>query len=137
MLVMSGKKAGELGIRPRARILSYSVSGVDPDIMGIGPVPAIQDALKKANLSLEDIELFVVNEAFAAQFLAVEKELGLNREITNVNGSGISIGHPVGATGARIVVTLIHEMEKRNVKLGIASLCGGGGVGMAMILERI
>ena len=105
--------------------------------MGIGPVPAIQDALKKANLSLGDIELFEVNEAFAAQYLAVEKELGLNRDITNVNGSGISIGHPVGATGARIVVTLIHEMEKRDLKLGVASLCGGGGVGMAMILERI
>ncbi len=137
MLVMSRTKADELGIRPRARILSYSVSGVDPDIMGIGPVPAIQDALKRADLPLEDIELFEVNEAFAAQYLSVEKELGLNRDITNVNGSGISIGHPVGATGARIVVTLIHEMEKRDVKLGVASLCGGGGVGMAMILERI
>ena len=93
--------------------------------------------LEKANLELSDIELFEINEAFAAQYLSVERELGLNREITNVNGSGISLGHPVGATGCRIVVTLLHEMNKRDVKVGVASLCGGGGVGMALVVERV
>jgi acetyl-CoA C-acetyltransferase len=137
MLLLNRSRAAELGVKVRARILAHSVSGVDPDIMGIGPVPAIRRALDKAGLKMEDIGLFEVNEAFAAQYLAVEKELQLNREITNVNGSGISLGHPVGATGARILVTLIHEMEKRDVALGIASLCGGGGVGMAMVLERL
>lgn len=137
VLIMSLHKAEELGLKPLARIVSYAVSGVDPDIMGIGPVPASRQALERANLTLDDIDLFEVNEAFAAQYLAVEKDLNLNREITNVNGSGISLGHPVGATGCRLVVTLLHEMIKRDVRRGLATLCGGGGVGMAMILERL
>jgi acetyl-CoA C-acetyltransferase len=137
VLLMSLRKAEELGLKPMARIVSYAVAGVDPDIMGIGPVPASRQALERANLTIDDIELFEVNEAFAAQYLAVEKELNLNREITNVNGSGISLGHPVGATGCRLVVTLLYEMMKRDARRGLATLCGAGGVGMAMILERI
>ncbi|MFC1825269.1 thiolase family protein [Thermodesulfobacteriota bacterium] len=137
MLMMSRSKAEELGMTPIARIISYGLAGVDPDIMGIGPVPASKQALERAGLELKDIELFEINEAFAAQYLAVEKELGLNREITNVNGSGISLGHPVGVTGCRIVVTLLYEMAKRGNQFGLASLCGGGGVGMALIVERL
>jgi len=137
VLLMSRRKAEELGMPPMARIVSYGVAGVDPDIMGVGPVPATQKALKMANLELKDIDLIEVNEAFAVQYLAVEKELGLNREITNVNGGGISLGHPVGATGCRILVTLLYEMARRRAKFGLATLCGGGGVGMALIVERI
>jgi len=137
VLLMSRRKAEELGMPPMARIVSYGVAGVDPDIMGVGPVPATQKALKMANLELKDIDLIEVNEAFAAQYLAVEKELGLNREITNVNGGGISLGHPVGATGCRILVTLLYEIARRRAKFGLATLCGGGGVGMALIVERI
>ncbi|MFH1350341.1 MAG: thiolase family protein [Pseudomonadota bacterium] len=137
LLLMSRRKAEELGMAPMARILSFGLAGVDPDIMGIGPVPASQQALERAGLKLKDVELFEFNEAFAAQYLAVEKELKLNRDLTNVNGSGISLGHPVGATGSRIVVTLLHEMGKRDLKIGLASLCGGGGIGMALLLERM
>jgi acetyl-CoA C-acetyltransferase len=104
--------------------------------MGIGPVPATQKVLKKAGLSLKDIQLIEINEAFAAQYLSCERELGLNRKIVNVNGSGIALGHPVGATGCRLVVTLIHEMAKRDLHLGLATLCVGGGLGFAMVLER-
>jgi acetyl-CoA C-acetyltransferase len=136
VLVMSLDKAKELSLTPLARIVSYAVVGVDPDIMGIGPAYASRKALEKANLKLDQMDLIECNEAFAAQYLAVEKELGLNREITNVNGSGISLGHPVGATGCRILVSLIYEMQKRNLKYGLATLCGGGGVSMAMIIER-
>ncbi len=137
ILVTSADEARRLSLRPMARIRSYAVAGVNPDFMGIGPVPATRKALEKAGLTLEDIDLIEVNEAFAAQYLAVEKELGLNREITNVNGSGISLGHPIGATGCRIVATLLHEMSRRSAKLGLATLCGGGGVAMAMIFERL
>jgi acetyl-CoA C-acetyltransferase len=104
--------------------------------MGYGPVPAIRKALKIAGLTLNDIELIELNEAFAAQYLACEKLLELNREITNVNGSGVALGHPVGCTGARLVVSLMHEMKKRNLQRGLASMCVGGGMGMAMILDR-
>ena len=111
--------------------------GVDPSYRGIGPVPATKKVLKKAGLSLDKIQLIEINEAFAAQYLACEKELGWNRDIVNVNGSGISLGHPVGCTGTRLVVTLIHEMEKRNLHRGLATLCAGGGQGFAVILERM
>ncbi|HZG81006.1 MAG TPA: acetyl-CoA C-acetyltransferase [Brevibacillus sp.] len=135
-LLMKENKAKELGIEPLGTILSWAVAGVEPDLMGYGPVPAVHKALAKAGLTLGDIDLIEVNEAFAAQYLAVEKLLGLPREITNVNGSGIALGHPVGSTGCRIVVTLLHEMKRRQVKRGLASLCVGGGMGMALIVER-
>ncbi len=137
ILLMSPKKAEELRIKPLCKIVSKAIVGVDPAYMGIGPVPASKKALKEAGLSIEDIELFEINEAFAAQYLTCEKILELNRDIVNVNGSGISLGHPVGATGARLVVTLIHEMQKRDLKKGLASLCAGGGLGFAIIIERM
>lgn len=130
-------KAEELGLKALARIKAYHVAGVDPDYMGIAPVPAIQGALKKAKLTLDDIERFEINEAFAAQYLACEKELGLDRDKVNVYGNGIALGHPVGATGCRLVVTLLYEMMTEGLGLGIASLCAGGGMGFALILERI
>lgn len=135
-VLMSEGKARQLGIDPLGRIVSWAWAGVEPDLMGYGPVPAVKKALAKAGLSLSDIELIEVNEAFAAQYLAVEKLLELPREITNVNGSGISLGHPVGSTGCRIVVTLLHEMRRRGLKRGLAALCVGGGMGMAMVVER-
>ena len=113
------------------------IAAVDPSIMGIGPVPATERALKRAGMELSDMELVELNEAFAAQYIACERDMKLDREITNVNGSGIGLGHPVGCTGTRIVVTLIYEMIKRNVTVGLATLCGGGGIGMATIYERI
>jgi len=137
VVLASERKASKLGVKPLARIVSHAVAGVEPELMGYGPVPAIKKALLKANLRLEDIELFEINEAFAAQYLAVEKLLGLDRSIVNVNGSGIGLGHPVGCTGARIVVTLLHEMIRRNLRYGLASLCVGGGMGKAMIIERL
>ncbi|MBN2034478.1 MAG: acetyl-CoA C-acetyltransferase [Deltaproteobacteria bacterium] len=130
-------KAKELGLKPLAKILAYHVAGVDPDYMGIGPVPAIKGALKKAKLHLNDIERFEINEAFAAQYLACERELGLDRSRVNLYGNGIALGHPVGATGCRLVVTLLYEMTAENLNLGIASLCAGGGMGFALILEKI
>ena len=136
LVLMDGDKAKDLGLKPMARIVSYAVVGVDPSYMGIGPVPATQRALKKAGLTLKDIQLIEINEAFAAQYLACERELGWDREIVNVNGSGISLGHPVGATGGRLVVTLLHEMAKRNLTMGLATLCAGGGQGFAVIVER-
>ncbi|MGG4494114.1 thiolase family protein [Brevibacillus reuszeri] len=136
-ILMKESKANELGITPLGRIVSWAAAGVEPDLMGYGPVPAVKKALAKAGMNLSDIELIEVNEAFAAQYLAVEKLLELPREITNVNGSGISLGHPVGSTGCRIVVTLLHEMKRRQLKRGLATMCVGGGMGMAMIVERI
>jgi acetyl-CoA C-acetyltransferase len=130
-------RAKELGLKPLARIRAYHVAGVDPDYMGIGPVPAIQGVLKKAKLNLSDVERFEINEAFAAQYLACEKELGLDRTKVNICGNGIALGHPVGATGCRLVVTLLYGMMARGLSLGIASLCAGGGMGFALILERI
>ncbi|MFD2369992.1 thiolase family protein [Brevibacillus sp. GCM10020057] len=135
-LLMRESKANELGIEPLGKIVSWAWAGVEPDLMGYGPVPAVKKALAKAGLSLSDIELIEINEAFAAQYLAVEKLLELPREITNVNGSGISLGHPVGSTGCRIVITLLHEMKRRQLKRGLAALCVGGGMGMAMVVER-
>jgi acetyl-CoA C-acetyltransferase len=136
VVLMSADKANELGVKPLCRIVSDASVGVDPAYMGFGPVPATKKALKKAGLSIDKIQLFEINEAFAAQYLTCEKELGLNRGIVNVNGSGISLGHPVGATGTRLLVTLLYEMEKRNIRYGLASLCAGGGLGYAVIVER-
>ncbi|MBI5606807.1 MAG: thiolase family protein [Deltaproteobacteria bacterium] len=137
VLLADRDKANALGLKPLARIKAYQVAGVDPDFMGIGPVPAIQGVLKKAKLSLSDIDRFEINEAFAAQYLACEKELGLDRNKVNVYGNGISLGHPVGATGCRLVVTLLYEMMAENLSLGIASLCAGGGMGFAVLIERL
>ena len=129
-------KADDLGLKPLAKIRAYHVAGVDPDYMGIGPVPAIKGALKKAKLELGDIDRFEINEAFAAQYLACEKELGLDRDKVNVYGNGIALGHPVGATGCRLVVTLLYGMMAEDQNLGIASLCAGGGMGFALVIER-
>lgn len=136
LVVMSEEKAKELGVKPLATIVSYATEGVDPKIMGTGPIPTVRKALEKANLTLEDIDLIESNEAFAAQALSVIKELGLNTDIVNVNGGAIAIGHPVGASGARILTTLLYEMQKRDSKKGIATLCIGGGMGTAVIVER-
>lgn len=137
VLLMSLSKAKELGIRPLARIVSYAVAGVHPDIMGYGPVPSTRKALKKASLTLDQIDLVEVNEAFAAQYVCVERELKLSREITNVNGGGIALGHPVGCTGVRLIVSLLYEMKRRKSKLGLATLCSGGGMGMTVIIENL
>lgn len=133
--LMSEDKARELGITPIAKLRGYGMAGVEPELMGYGPVPATKQALERTGLKLEDMELIEVNEAFAAQYLACEKLLGLNREITNVNGSGVGLGHPVGSTGARIIITMLHEMRRRGNSLGLATLCVGGGQGMASIWE--
>jgi acetyl-CoA C-acetyltransferase len=135
VILMSQSKADELGIPVLATLLSTATTGVEPEIMGIGPVSACRKAMDKAGLTLSDIELVEINEAFAAQYLACEKALGLKREITNVNGSGIGLGHPVGATGARIITTLIYEMRRRGLKTGLASLCAGGGMGTAVVIR--
>jgi len=137
MVIMSADKAKELGIQPLARIKAVGKGACHPSVMGLSPVPAVKDLLNRSGLKLEDFELIEVNEAFAAQYLGVERELGLNREITNVNGSGIGLGHPVGSTGCRIMVTLIYAMKKRGKTLGLATLCGGGGVSMACAIEMI
>lgn len=137
VVVMSRKKAEELGITPLVTIKANANAGVDPSIMGIGPVTAVKKALEKANVSLEEIDLIEANEAFAAQSLAVDRELHFNQEILNVNGGAIALGHPIGASGARILVTLIHEMKKRQAKKGLATLCIGGGQGVATIVELV
>jgi acetyl-CoA C-acetyltransferase len=136
VLVTSRELADRLDMKRKWRIVGSLAVGVDPRIMGIGPIPAIRKLLRQTGYRLEDIELFEINEAFAAPSVAVERELGLNREIVNVNGSGIALGHPIGDTGCRLVVSLIHEMEKRGLKLGLAALCGGGGQGQAILLEK-
>ncbi|MGW8182178.1 MAG: acetyl-CoA C-acyltransferase, partial [bacterium] len=136
LILMSRKKLEESKIKPLAQIVSYSVAAVEAELMGYGPVPAVNKLLKKTGLALDQIDLFEVNEAFAAQYLTVERLLGLAREKTNVNGSGIALGHPVGCTGARITVTLLYEMIRRNAKRGIATLCGMGGVATAILIER-
>jgi acetyl-CoA C-acetyltransferase len=137
VLVLSKERADRLSVKNKWRIVGSAVVGVDPRFMGIGPVPAIRKLLKQTGCRLDDIELFEINEAFAAPSVAVERELGLKREIVNVNGGGIALGHPIGTTGCRLVVSLIHEMEKRDLKLGMAALCGGGGHGQAMIIEKV
>ena len=136
VVAASGEAVKRLGLKPMARIVSYGWAGVDPAIMGIGPAEAVRLALKRAGWQLKDAELIEANEAFAAQSLAVAKELGFNKDIVNVNGGAIALGHPVGASGARILVTLLHEMRRRNVKKGLATLCIGGGMGIAMCVER-
>jgi len=135
-IIMTRGKANELGLSPMARIVSHSIAGVDPRVMGYGPVPATEKALKKAGMGLKDVQLIELNEAFAAQYIACERKLGIDRNIANVNGSGISLGHPVGCTGVRIVVSLIYEMIRRDVDVGLATLCVGGGMGMATIVVR-
>ncbi|MCM3077522.1 acetyl-CoA C-acetyltransferase [Brevibacillus invocatus] len=138
LLIMSKEKADELGVKPLARIIANASAGVDPSIMGYGPVPATQRVLDKAGLSLEQMDLIEANEAFAVQSLAVGKALGLDREKLNVNGGAIALGHPIGASGARILVTLVHELQKREgVKYGLATLCIGGGQGVATVVEKI
>ncbi len=137
VVVMSAEKAAELGIKPLVKIVSYASGGVDPSIMGVGPVPATRKALERAGLTIDDIDLVEANEAFAAQSLAVRKELGLDPEKTNVNGGAIALGHPIGASGCRILVTLIYEMLKRDdVNKGLATLCIGGGMGTSLIVEK-
>ena len=137
VLVMKEEKASELGVKPLARIVSYAHAGVDPAVMGIGPVPAISKALERAGLKLGDIDIIELNEAFAAQILAVERELKWDRSIVNVHGGAIALGHPVGATGAKILTTLIYALKDRDKKLGLVSLCIGGGQGVAIVIERL
>jgi len=137
VLLASYSGARARGLRPIARLLGWAVVGVDPSIMGMGPAPAIRKLLEKNGLTLEQIDLFEINEAFAAQYLAVEKDLGLNREKVNVNGGAIALGHPLGATGARILLTLTLEMRRREVKLGVAAACIGGGQGIAALVEAL
>ena len=137
VVLMSGAKVQRLGLKPMARIISYAWAALEPEYFGYGPVPATQKALQRGKLTLPDMELIEVNEAFAGQYMACEKGLGLKREIVNVNGSGIGLGHPVGSTGARILITLLYEMARRNLKMGLATLCVGGGMGMTTIVERI
>jgi acetyl-CoA C-acetyltransferase len=137
IVLMAKEKAKAMGLKSIARVLGYAIVGVDPSYMGIGPVPATRKVLNKVGLSLSDIQLIEMNEAFSAQYLACEKELGFDREIVNVNGSGIALGHPIGATGCRLIVTLLHEMAKRNLTLGLATLCAGGGMGFAIVIERL
>ncbi len=136
LVIMSKEKADELGITPLATIVAYANSGVEPSIMGIGPVSATQKALKKSGLTIDDMDLIEANEAFAAQSLAVEKELKWNTEKVNVNGGAIALGHPVGASGARILVSLLYEMKKRESKYGLATLCIGGGMGTSVIVKK-
>jgi len=137
VVVMSLDEAGKRGARPLGRIVSWGISGVDPKIMGSGPVPATQLALQKAGMTLGQMDRIEVNEAFAAQYLAVEKELGLDRERVNVNGGAIALGHPLGATGARLVITLLYELARGKKKYGLATACIGGGQGIAMIVENL
>ncbi|GAB6154880.1 acetyl-CoA C-acetyltransferase [Desulfosporosinus burensis] len=137
VVLMSAEKAKELGIKPLARIVTDAAVGVPPQIMGIGPIPAVRKALKQAGLSLGDIDLIELNEAFASQSLAVIRELGLDMEKTNVNGGAIGLGHPIGATGARLMTTLLYELRRRNGRYGMVTLCIGGGQGMATIIEAL
>jgi len=137
VLIMREEKASELGVKPMARILSYASAGVDPAVMGIGPVPAVGAALARAGLELEEIDLIELNEAFAAQILAVERELEWDRSRVNVHGGAIALGHPVGATGAKILTTLIYALKQRGKRLGLVSLCIGGGQGVAIVIENL
>ncbi len=136
VVVMSGQKAKELGLKPLATIRSYASAGVDPRVMGLGPIPSSRRALEKAGLEISDMDLIEANEAFAAQSVEVGKELGFDRSKLNVNGGAIALGHPIGASGTRILVTLLYEMQRRNAHYGLATLCIGGGQGVAMIVER-
>ena len=136
LVIMSKEKADELGIEPLATVVSYATAGVDPSVMGYGPVPTVEKALAKANMSIDQIELIEANEAFASQALSVIKGLNMNPDIVNVNGGAIALGHPIGASGARILTTLLYEMKRRDSKTGLATLCIGGGMGTALIVKR-
>lgn len=136
VVVMSEEKAKELGVKPMATFIAGALGGVDPSIMGVGPVPATRKAMAKAGMKIDDFDLIEANEAFAAQSLAVQKDLGFSNDVLNVNGGAIALGHPVGASGCRILVTLLHEMQKRDAKKGLATLCIGGGMGCATIVEK-
>ena len=136
IILMEEKEAEKRGLKPLARIISWSTCGVDPSLMGSGPIPASKKALEKAGWKVNDLDLIESNEAFAAQSLAVIKDLGLPHEKVNVNGGAIALGHPIGASGTRILVTLLHEMQKRDSKKGLATLCIGGGMGIAMCVEQ-
>jgi acetyl-CoA acetyltransferase family protein len=131
------KTAKERGLKPLGRIISWAVAGVDPSIMGIGPVPSTRKALQLAGMKLEQIDRVEVNEAFAAQYLAVEKELGLDRDKTNVNGGAIALGHPLGASGTRLVITVLNELRRKGLRYGLATACIGGGQGIAIIVEAL
>ena len=136
MIIMSADKAKELGLKPLAKIVATGRGGCHPSVMGISPVPAVRDLLKKnPQLSVDSFDLIEVNEAFAAQYIACERDLKFNRDKVNVNGSGIGLGHPVGSTGCRVMVTMLHALKKRGKSLGLATLCGGGGVSMAAAIE--
>ena len=137
MVIMSAAKARELGVTPLARIRGVGYGGCEPSVMGLSPIPAVKDLERRCGLRVGDFELLEVHEAFASQYLACERDLGLDREITNVNGSGIGLGHPVGSTGCRLMVTLLHALRRRGKTLGLATLCGGGGVSMATALEIV
>jgi len=137
VVLTSLEEAERRGLKPMGRIVSWGIAGVDPRIMGSGPVPASRLALRKAGLKLDDMDLIEVNEAFAGQYLAVEKELGLDRSKVNVNGGAIALGHPLGATGTRLVITLLYELRRRKGKYGLATACIGGGQGIAMIVENL
>jgi len=137
IMLMTKKKSSELGLKPMVRIVSWATVGVDPTIMGVGPVTAVRQSLKKANWTLEDLDLIEANEAFASQSLAISKEIGWDMNKVNVNGGAIALGHPIGASGARVLVTLIYEMIRRERQKGLATLCIGGGQGIAMCIERI
>jgi acetyl-CoA C-acetyltransferase len=136
VVLMSGEEAAKRGIKPMARIVSWATAGVDPTVMGTGPIPSSRKALKKAGWSVDDLDLIEANEAFAAQACAVNKDMGWDTGKVNVNGGAIALGHPIGASGARILITLLHEMERRDAKKGLATLCIGGGMGIAMCVER-
>lgn len=137
LIIASEKAVKNNDLNPMAKIISWGIVGVDPTIMGIGPVPAIKQALKRANLTIEDIDLFEINEAFAAQYIAVEKELNLDRSIVNVNGGAIALGHPVGTSGTRLALSAAYELRRREGKYAVVSLCIGGGQGIAMVIERV
>jgi len=136
VVLMSAKDAAARGLTPLARIAAWATAGVDPAIMGTGPIPASRKALEKAGWKVKDLDLVEANEAFAAQALAVNKDMGWDPAIVNVNGGAIAIGHPIGASGARVLVTLLHEMQRRGAKKGLATLCIGGGMGIALAVAR-
>jgi acetyl-CoA C-acetyltransferase len=137
VVVCTAERAQKLGVAPLGRVVSWAATGVDPTLMGLGPVPASRRALERAGLTVDDMDLIEINEAFAAQYLAVERELGLFRDKTNVNGGAIALGHPVGASGGRLAITLLHELRRRRARYGLAALCIGGGQGIAMIVEAL
>jgi acetyl-CoA C-acetyltransferase len=135
-IIASRAKAKELGLTPIAKVVASAAAGCEPSLMGWGPVPATEKLFKRTGVTLNDVQLIEANEAFAAQYLACERGLGFNRDIANVNGSGVGLGHPVGCTGARLIITLLGEMKRRNLSLGLATLCVGGGMGMSTLVEN-